>query len=92
MSGLYADIDGPGGLEAIKMAIEDHGGWASRSNWSRPTTRTRPTSPPRRRASGWTSRAGHAARRHQLGTGLAMNKVAQEKKRVYFNIGAARPA
>ncbi|MEO8839810.1 MAG: ABC transporter substrate-binding protein [Herbaspirillum sp.] len=26
MSGLYADIDGPGGVEAIKMAIADMGG------------------------------------------------------------------
>jgi branched-chain amino acid transport system substrate-binding protein len=26
MSGLYSDIDGPGGVEAIKMAIEDMGG------------------------------------------------------------------
>ena len=26
MSGLYADIDGPGGAEAIKMAIADMGG------------------------------------------------------------------
>ena len=26
MSGLYADIDGPGGVEAIKMAIADIGG------------------------------------------------------------------
>jgi branched-chain amino acid transport system substrate-binding protein len=26
------------------------------------------------------------------GTGLAMNKVAQEKKRVYFNIGAGSSA
>ena len=26
MSGLYADIDGQGGLEAIKMAVADFGG------------------------------------------------------------------
>src|SRR5882757_6861040 len=26
MSGVYADIDGPGGVEAIKMAIADMGG------------------------------------------------------------------
>jgi len=26
MSGLYADIDGPGGVEAVKMAIADFGG------------------------------------------------------------------
>src|SRR5579863_9047628 len=26
LSGLYADIDGPGGLEAVRMAIADFGG------------------------------------------------------------------
>jgi len=26
MSGVYSDLDGPGGLEAIRMAIADHGG------------------------------------------------------------------
>src|SRR3954469_7585021 len=26
LSGLYSDIDGPGGVEAIKMAIADAGG------------------------------------------------------------------
>ncbi|MBR7518497.1 ABC transporter substrate-binding protein, partial [Mycobacterium tuberculosis] len=26
LSGLYADIDGQGGVEAVKMAIEDAGG------------------------------------------------------------------
>src|SRR5258708_39130251 len=29
MSGLYADIDGPGGLEAIRMAVADFGGKAN---------------------------------------------------------------
>ncbi|MGP1615113.1 MAG: ABC transporter substrate-binding protein, partial [Pollutimonas bauzanensis] len=26
MSGLYSDLDGSGGVEALKMAIEDQGG------------------------------------------------------------------
>ena len=26
LSGLYADIDGPAGIEAVKMAVADHGG------------------------------------------------------------------
>ncbi|MGZ5818702.1 MAG: ABC transporter substrate-binding protein, partial [Burkholderiaceae bacterium] len=26
MSGVYADVDGPGGVEAVKMAIADMGG------------------------------------------------------------------
>ena len=60
MSGLYADIDGQGGAEAIKMAIAGFGrrrSTARRSNSSPPTTRTRPTSPPARRANGSTSKA-----------------------------------
>jgi branched-chain amino acid transport system substrate-binding protein len=59
MSGVYSDIDGQGGAEAIKMAIADMGGNINGKKielvW--PTTRTRPTSPPARRANGSTSRA-----------------------------------
>jgi branched-chain amino acid transport system substrate-binding protein len=59
MSGLYADIDGAGGVEAIKMAIADMGGAVNgkKIELVSPTTRTRPTSPPPRRASGSTPRA-----------------------------------
>ena len=42
MSGLYADVIGPGGVEAAKMAIEDFGGQYSAtrsSSWS-PTIKT----------------------------------------------------
>ena len=60
MSGVYADIDGQGGVEAIKMAIADMGGAINGKKievLSTPTTRTRPTWPPPRRASGSTRRA-----------------------------------
>jgi len=42
MSGLYADIAGPGSVEAAKMAVADFGGkfWASPSISSPPITRT----------------------------------------------------
>ena len=60
MSGVYADIDGQGGVEAIKMAIADAGGSDRRQEdraGRTPTTRTSPTSPPPRRASGSTPTA-----------------------------------
>ena len=34
MSGLYADINGPGAVEAIKMAIADFGGSVARASRS----------------------------------------------------------
>ena len=56
MSSLYADVEGKGGATAIQMAIDDFGGKVNGLpiELVRPTTRTRPTSPPRRRASGST--------------------------------------
>lgn len=58
MSSVYADIDGAGGVEAVKMAIADAKGMvaARRSNSSSPTTRTRRTWRPPRRGSGSTPR------------------------------------
>lgn len=55
-SGLYADNDGPGGLEAIRMAISDFGGKVaeSQSSCSMPITKIRLTSPQRVRVSGQT--------------------------------------
>jgi branched-chain amino acid transport system substrate-binding protein len=43
MSGLYSDIDGQAGVEAIKMAVADMGGaMAKKLKWCLPTTKTRP--------------------------------------------------
>ena len=59
MSGLYADIDGQGGLEAIRMAVADFGGKVN----GKPiqiltrTIRTRPISLPRAHASGSIAKA-----------------------------------
>src|SRR3954468_12459293 len=49
MSGLYADISGPGSVVAAKMAVEDFKAAtrASRPRLSRPTTRTSRTMAPR---------------------------------------------
>jgi branched-chain amino acid transport system substrate-binding protein len=60
MSGVYSDLGGKGSVLAAEMAIDDFKAQfkpaSSRSNWSPPTTRTRPTSAPTRRASGTTPR------------------------------------
>ena len=58
MSSLYADLEGKGGATAIQMAIDDFGGkvLGKPIELLTVTTRTRPTSPPPRRASGSTRR------------------------------------
>ncbi|MDF3834490.1 ABC transporter substrate-binding protein [Cupriavidus basilensis] len=91
MSGLYADIDGPGGLEAIKMAIEDAGGkvlgkpieLVSADHQNKADIAAS-------KAREWMDQQGLDALigGTNSATGLAMNKVAMEKKKVYFNIGA----
>ena len=91
MSGLYADIDGPGGLEAVKMAIEDHGGkvlgkpieLVSADHQNKADIAAS-------KAREWMDQQGldMLLGGTNSATGLAMNKVAQEKKRVYFNVGA----
>jgi amino acid/amide ABC transporter substrate-binding protein, HAAT family (TC 3.A.1.4.-) len=59
LSSLYSDVEGKGGATAIQMAIDTSAArpWASPSNCSPPTTRTRPTSLRPRRASGLIPRA-----------------------------------
>ncbi|WP_432258683.1 ABC transporter substrate-binding protein [Cupriavidus sp. TMH.W2] len=91
MSGLYADIDGPGGLEAIKMAVEDHGGKVlgkpieilSADHQNKADIAAS-------KAREWMDQQGldMLLGGTNSGTALAMNKVASEKKRVYINIGA----
>ena len=91
MSGLYADIDGPGGLEAIRMAIADFGGkvngkpiqllYADHQNKADIAAS---------RAREWFDRDGvdMLVGGTNSATGLAMNQVAGEKHKVYINIGA----
>jgi branched-chain amino acid transport system substrate-binding protein len=55
LSGVYSDVSGKGTVVATQMAIDDFVAKerpVSRWRWSRPTTRTRATLPPTRRASG----------------------------------------
>ena len=91
LSGLYADIDGQGGVEAIKMAIEDAGGKVL----GKPIELV--TADHQNKADIAASKAREWMDQQGLdvliggtnsGTGLAMAKVAAEKKRVYMNIGA----
>jgi branched-chain amino acid transport system substrate-binding protein len=91
LSGLYADIDGQGGLEAIKMAIADFGGkvngktielvYADHQNKADIAAS---------RAREWIDRDGVNAiiGGTNSATALSTNQVAGEKKIPYINIGA----
>ncbi|KUY57592.1 ABC transporter substrate-binding protein [Burkholderia sp. RF2-non_BP3] len=91
MSGLYADIDGQGGLEAIRMAVADFGGkvlgkpievvYADHQNKADIAAS---------KAREWMDRGGLdlLVGGTNSGTALAMAKLAAEKKKVYINIGA----
>ncbi|MBB3015087.1 ABC transporter substrate-binding protein, partial [Cupriavidus alkaliphilus] len=91
MSSLYADIDGKGGLDAVKMAIEDHGGKVlgkpieivSADHQNKADIAAS-------KAREWMDQQGldMLLGGTNSGTALAMNKIASEKKRVYFNVGA----
>ncbi|CAJ0693002.1 ABC transporter substrate-binding protein [Ralstonia holmesii] len=91
LSGLYADIDGQGGVEAVKMAIEDAGGKVL----GKPIELV--TADHQNKADIAASKAREWMDQQGLdmllggtnsATGLAMNKVASEKKRVFIDIGA----
>lgn len=90
MSGPYSAPDGPGGVEAVRMAVADFGGkvlgqpieviFADHSNRADIASN---------KAREWYDRSGANV---VFGAGaspatLAMNKVAAEKKQVYFAIG-----
>lgn len=92
MSGPYADTDGGGGLEAIKMAVEDAGGSVlgrkieilSADHQNKADTAAA-------RAREWIDQQDLKMLIGGVNSaaGLAMNKVIADKKRVYFNVGAA---
>ncbi|CAG9173910.1 hypothetical protein LMG23992_02574 [Cupriavidus laharis] len=91
LSGLYADIDGQGGVEAIKMAIEDAGGKVLGKPIELVTAdHQNKADIAASKAREWMDQQGLDALigGTNSGTALAMNKVAAEKKRVYINIGA----
>ncbi|OSI95397.1 ABC transporter permease, partial [Bradyrhizobium canariense] len=91
MSGLYADFDGPGGAEAIKMAIADAGGKVNgktiellvADHQNRPDIAA--------------SKAREWFEQEQLdlwigGTNssatLAMSKIAADRKKVFISVGS----
>ncbi|HZV63799.1 MAG TPA: ABC transporter substrate-binding protein [Telluria sp.] len=91
MSGVYADIDGPGGVEAVKMAIADMGGtingkkiefiYADHQNKADIAAS---------KAREWFDQQGvdMLLGGTNSGTNLSMAKVAAEKKKVFISIGA----
>ena len=91
MSGLYADIDGPAGAEVVKWAAQDFGGKVL----GRPIEVL--TADHQNKADVASSKAREWIDKDGLsmliggtnsGTALAMAKVAEEKKRPFFAIGA----
>lgn len=91
MSGPYQDTDGRGGLEAIRMAVEDAGGTVlgrkievlaadhfNKADTAAATTREWIDQKDLKMLIGGANSAA----------GLAMNKIIADKKRVYFNVGA----
>jgi branched-chain amino acid transport system substrate-binding protein len=91
MSGLYADIDGPGGVEAVRMAIADMGGningkkiefiYADHQNKADIAAS---------KAREWFDREGvdMLLGGTNSATNLSMAKVAAEKKKPFISIGA----
>ncbi|RJG08171.1 ABC transporter substrate-binding protein [Noviherbaspirillum cavernae] len=92
MSGLYADIDGPGGVEAVKMAIADFGGnvngkkiefvYADHQNKADIAAS---------KAREWFDQQGldMLIGGTNSGANLSMAKVASEKKKPFISVGAA---
>ncbi|WP_150697838.1 ABC transporter substrate-binding protein [Pandoraea terrae] len=95
MSGLYTDIDGQGGAEAIKMAIADFGGKVLGKPVELVTAdHQNKADVAASKAREWFDRSGVDVLLGgtNSGTALAMNKVSAEKKKVYINIGAGSDA
>ncbi|MFZ6843507.1 ABC transporter substrate-binding protein [Undibacterium sp. RuTC16W] len=91
VSGLYSDIDGQGGAEAIKMAIADFGGTVLGKKIELVTAdHQNKADIAASRAREWFDRDGvdMLIGGTNSGTGLAMSKVALEKKKTFISIGA----
>ncbi|AOK21004.1 ABC transporter permease [Burkholderia cepacia] len=91
MSGLYSDIDGAGGVEAVKMAISDFGGQVAGKkiellafdHQNKPdvaSTRSRELID--------VQKVNLLLGGVNSAVGLAMSKIAAEKKVVYISVGA----
>jgi branched-chain amino acid transport system substrate-binding protein len=95
MSGLYADLDGPAGAEAIRMAIADMGGTiAGKKIELVVADHQNKADVAAAKAREWfdTNGVDMLVGGTNSGTGLAMAKVALEKKKLFISVGAATAA
>ena len=95
MSSLYADVEGKGGVTAIQMAIDDFGGRVNGMPIELLTAdHQNKADIAASKAREWIDTAGLTMLFGGVnsGTGLAMAKVAQEKKRVFMVNGAGTSA
>ncbi|MFC3107694.1 ABC transporter substrate-binding protein [Undibacterium arcticum] len=91
MSGVYADIDGPGGAEAIKMAIADMGGMINGKKIEFVVAdHQNKADIAASKAREWFDQQGvdMLLGGTNSGTNLAMAKIAAEKKKPFISIGA----
>lgn len=95
LSGLYADIDGPAGGEAIKMAVAEMGGAiAGKKIEVLVADHQNKADVAAAKAREWFDTQGvdMLIGGTNSGTALAMAKVAQEKKKLFVSVGAATSA
>jgi branched-chain amino acid transport system substrate-binding protein len=95
MSGLYADIDGPAGAQAIKMAIADMGGAINGKKIEvLVADHQNKADVAAAKAREWFDTQGvdMLIGGTSSGTNLAMAKVALEKKKAFISVGAATSA
>ena len=91
MSSLYADIDGPAGGEMVKWAVQDFGGKVlGRPVEVLTADHQNKADVASSKAREWIDKEGLAMLigGTNSGTGLAMAKIAEEKKRPFMAIGA----
>lgn len=91
ISGLYSDIDGQGGIEAIKMAIADSGGSINGKKIELVTAdHQNKADIAASKAREWFDQQGvdMLIGGTNSGTNLAMSKIAAEKKKPFLSIGA----
>ena len=95
MSGLYADIDGPAGVEAIKMAVAAMGGAINGKKIEvLSADHQNKADVAAGKAREWFDTQGLdlLIGGTNSGTNLAMAKVAAEKKKLFISVGAATSA
>ena len=95
MSGLYADIDGPAGADAIRMAIADMGGAINGKKIELLVAdHQNKADVAAAKAREWFDTQGvdMLIGGTSSGTNLAMAKIALEKKKAFISVGAATSA